>query len=105
MKNNQTTDLDIAYWASLCESDNKEEQEMNEAYETPYLYDVGDGDPEILTVGDLKKVLANFKDNDQLVLLGDGDRQFEIKAMWNANEEYEMTDNDVGDNACLIRLA
>ena len=37
---------------------------MNEAYETPYLYDVGDGDPEILTVGDLKKVLANFKDND-----------------------------------------
>lgn len=57
-----------------------------------------------MTVKDLKTVLENFKDNDRLMILGEGNREFNIKAMWNANEEYEMTDNDVGDDVCLIRI-
>ena len=107
MKNNEAIDPEIKYWASLCESattDREDGQEIDESYEQPYLYDISDGDPEILTVGDLKKVLANFKDKDRLMILGEGNREFSIKAMWNANEEYVMTDNDVGDDACLIRI-
>lgn len=101
-------DSNIAYWASLCESTPVEEdsdEELNEGYEPPYIYDTADGDPEILTVGDLKKVLENFKDKDRLMILGEGNGEFSIKAMWNANEEYEMTDNDVGDDVCLVRIA
>ena len=105
MEKNQVIDPEIEYWASLCESSEIEDTEqLDEAYERPYLYDIGDGDPAIVTVKDLKTVLENFKDNDRLMILGEGNREFNIKAMWNANEEYEMTDNDVGDDVCLIRI-
>ena len=90
----------IAYWASLCES----EESVDEAYEKPYAYDVEDEKKPIATVKDLKEVLSHFKDNDKLQIIGEGDASFEIKAMWNANMEYEMTDNDPGDDVCFIRI-
>lgn len=90
----------IAYWASLCES----EDNVNEAYEKPYAYDVEDEKKPIATVKDLKEVLSHFKDNDKLQIIGEGDASFEIKAMWNASMEYVMTDNDPGDDVCFIRI-
>lgn len=59
----------------------------------------------IATVGDLKRVLANFKDQDRLNILDTDSQPVEIKAMWNANMEYVMTDNDIGDDVCSIRIA
>ena len=102
-------DPEIAYWASLCEDTSeaeakKNEEQMNEAYETPYAYDTADGNSQIITVKDLKNVLNNFKDNDVLTILGEGDREFDIKCIWNSSMEYEMTGNDAPDNICFIRL-
>lgn len=98
-------DSQIEYWASLCEDVSVEpDEEMNESYEQPYCYDVADGNPEVLTVGALKKILANFKDNDRLNIIADGDMALEIKALWNVNAEYEMTGNDAGDDVCFIRV-
>lgn len=90
----------IAYWASLCES----EDNVNEAYEKPYAYDVEDERKPIATVKDLKEVLSHFKDNDELRIVGEGDTTYDIKVMWNASMEYSMTDNDVGDDVCFIRI-
>ena len=107
MKSN--IDPDIAYWASLCEDTSEAEAKknegcMNEAYETPYAYDVKEGAPQIVTVKDLKNALSNFKDNDVISILGEGDREFDIKCVWNSNMEYEMTGNDAPDNMCYIRI-
>lgn len=90
----------IAYWASLCES----EDNVNEAYEKPYAYDVEDERKPIATVKDLKEVLSHFKDNDTLQVVGLNDTSFVIKVMWNANMEYEMTGDDPGDDICFIKV-
>ena len=107
MKSN--IDPEIAYWASLCEDTSeaeakKNEKQINEAYDAPYAYDVGDGAKQITTVKDLKNVLNNFNDNDVLAILGEGDREFDIKCIWNSDMEQEMTGRDVGIDVCFIRV-
>ena len=102
-------DPDIAYWASLCEDTSEAEAkknngQMNETYDAPYAYDVGDGAPQIITVKDLKNVLNHFKDSDVLTILGEGNKEFDIKCIWNSNMEWEMTGNDALDNICFIRI-
>lgn len=52
----------------------------------------------------MKNALSNFKDNDVLTILGEGNRELDIKCIWNANMEYEMTGVDAGDNICFMRL-
>ena len=112
-------DPQIDYWASLCEEKSNEENNskelaevessdeqvnLNEQFEEPFAYDTTEGYDPIVTVGDLKKALSYFKDNDTLAILGSGDREFTIKVLWNSEMEYEMTDNDAPDNMCFIRV-
>ena len=52
----------------------------------------------------MKNVLNNFNDNDVLAILGEGDREFDIKCIWNSDMEQEMTGRDVGVDVCFIRV-
>ena len=103
-------DPQMKYWVSLCEdassssnSNDDYNDAINETYEEPYLYDIADA-PEILTVGALKKVLANFNDDDRLSIINSGNSDCEIKAIWNSDMENEIVGDNSSANTCFIHI-
>ena len=73
--------------------------------ENEFLHD--ETDHPIVTVGDLKKVLSNFKDYDKInVCDNEGIPDYKIVSLWNTEYERSMVadPNDVDDNTCYIRI-
>ena len=99
------------YIAVITVKDTANETELSEAAddrqidESAFLHD--ETDHPIVTVGDLKKVLSNFKDYDKINVCDDeGIPNYKIVAMWNTEYERSMVadPNDVDDNTCYIRI-
>ena len=81
---------------------NESEDKIEEA---EFLHDETDGP--IVTIRDLKKVLANFKDYDKLNICNEeGIPDYKITAIWNTEYERNMVADpaDVDDKTCYIRI-